>query len=163
MNVLRINYSCHDSTVWVVQDGPLMVAREEERLLRQKHTVAFTLQATTRCFEIVGLTPKEIDHAAVSIQPGLYWPKKVVYGLKLVPKPKPTWKQRRFLASEVQRIAVRQRSLHRWFDASFSAAPKPKLHVVPHHVAHAPGSRRMPDCRRVPYERSDAGFGVCDG
>jgi len=134
MNILGINYVYHDSTACLVQDGRLTVALEEERLTREKHTVAFPVQALTRCLDIAGLTPKEIDHVAVSIRPSQDWTKKGVYGLKLGVK------VRAFFKSEVLRIWLRQRALRAWFDATFTAAPRPKLHFVPHHLSHVVGS-----------------------
>ena len=56
VNILGLNYYYHDSTACVVKDGKLVVALEEERLTRQKHTSAFPEQAIKRCLEIAGLT-----------------------------------------------------------------------------------------------------------
>jgi carbamoyltransferase len=127
MNILGINYTFHDSTACLVQDGRQTVALEEERLTRQKHTNAFPVYALTRCLDTAGLTPQQIDHVAVSIQPGLDWTKKLVYGLKRGVKLNPF-------------SLFKQRALHAWFDATFTAAPRPKLHFVPHHLSHAVGS-----------------------
>jgi carbamoyltransferase len=134
MNILGINYVYHDSTACLVQDGQLTVALEEERLTREKHTVAFPVHALTRCLDIAGLTPEQIDHVAVSIRPSQDWTKKGVYGLKLGAKVRP------FFRSEVLRIWLRQRALRAWFDATFTAEPRPKLHFVPHHLSHVVGS-----------------------
>jgi len=134
MNILGINYSFHDSTACLVQDGRLTVALEEERLTREKHTRAFPVHAPARCLDIAGLAPKQIDHVAVSIQPGLDWTKKVVYGLKLGVKVRP------FFRWEVLRTWFNQRALRAWFDSNFTTAPRPKLHFVPHHFSHVVGS-----------------------
>jgi carbamoyltransferase len=134
MNILGINYFYHDSTACLVQDGRLTVALEEERLTRQKHTRAFPVHALTRCLDVAGLTPKQIDHVAVSIQPGLDWTKKVIYGLKLGMKVRP------FFREELRRTWFNARALRSWFEATFTAAPRPKLHYVPHHLSHVLGS-----------------------
>jgi carbamoyltransferase len=127
MNILGINYTFHDSTACLVQDGRLTVALEEERLTRQKHTNAFPVHALTRCLDIAGLTPQQIDHVAVSIRPGLDWTKKLFYGLKRGVKLNPF-------------SLLKQRALRAWFDVTFTAGPRPKLHFVPHHLSHAVGS-----------------------
>jgi len=127
MNILGINYTFHDSTACVVQDGQLTVALEEERLTRQKHTKAFPVHALTRCLDIAGLTTQQIDHVAVSIQPGLDWTKQLVYGLKRGMRLNPF-------------SLLKQRALRAWFEETFTAAPRPKLHFVPHHLSHAVGS-----------------------
>ncbi|MGI5940484.1 MAG: carbamoyltransferase [Thermoleophilia bacterium] len=140
MNILGINHAYHDSTACIVQNGRLTVAIEEERLTRQKHTVAFPRLAISRCLEMAGLAPRDIDHIAVSFQPSLDWPKKVVYGLRLAPKLKPTWQLQPFLRAEVRRIAIRKRDLQQWLNTFYSTGPKPRLHFVPHHLAHVVGS-----------------------
>ena len=127
MNILGINHTFHDSTACLVQDGRLTIALEEERLTRQKHTKAFPVHALTRCLDIAGLSPQQIDHVAVSIRPGLDWTKKLVYGLTRGVKLNPF-------------SLLKQRALRAWFDATFTAAPRPKLHFVPHHLSHAVGS-----------------------
>jgi carbamoyltransferase len=134
MNVLGINYSYHDSTACVVQDGKLTIAIEEERLTRQKHTTVFPLQAINRCLEATALTPADIDHVAISIKPYLDWHKKVLYGLKLGRRIGP------FLRNDAFQTYLKQRAFHRWRNATFGAVSKPEVHLVPHHVAHAVGS-----------------------
>ena len=134
MNILGINYFFHDSTVCVLKDGKLVVAIEEERLTRRKHTSEFPLQAIKRCLEIAGLTANDIDHVAVSIKPGLDWHKKLAYGLTIGKEIVPFCKQ------ELVRPIDKQRSLRRWYDKTFTGSKKPVLHFVPHHLAHIAGS-----------------------
>lgn len=136
-NILGLNYSYHDSTACLVQDGRLTVAIEEERLTREKHTIAFPRQAITRCLDMAGLSLHDIHHVAVSIQPTLYRARKSRYAMRFAASPA---KLRRFLATELRRTMLRQRRLHDWFDSSFSKGQRPRLHFVPHHVAHAAGS-----------------------
>lgn len=138
MNILGLNYVFHDCTACLVRDGRLIVAIEEERLTRQKHTDEFPLQSIARCLEVAGLAATDIDHVAVSYQPGLDWPKKLGYGLRLLatsPKGLPL-----FFHAEVMRFIYRQTAFHRWFDSAFPGPRKPVVHYVPHHLAHAVGS-----------------------
>jgi carbamoyltransferase len=138
VNILGLNYVFHDSTACLVQDGRLTVAIEEERLTRRKHTGSFPLMAVSRCLETAGLTPGDIDHVAVSYRPSLDRAKKAAYGLKLIPTSFGGFPA--FVNTEVKRIIQRQMAFRRWFEATFAAGPKPTIHQVPHHVAHAVGS-----------------------
>ena len=134
MNILGLNYFYHDSTACVVKDGKLVVALEEERLTRQKHTDMFPRQAITRCLEIAGLAAKDIDHIAISIQPRLDWPKKVAYGFRLGRKIRP------FIEFELLNAWRKQRILRAWLNTTFARDKKLKIHFVPHHISHAVGS-----------------------
>jgi carbamoyltransferase len=134
LNILGINYFYHDSTVCVVKDGQLVVAIEEERLTRQKHTNAFPLKAIKRCLEIAGLTTGDIDHVAVSINPGLDWSKKVAYAMKAGKNAVP------FAKFEIQGTRYKQQGLTNWFNSTYASGKKPTLHMVPHHISHVVGS-----------------------
>ncbi len=135
MNILGINYFFHDSTACIVQDGQLLVAIEEERLTRKKHTSAFPEKAVKKCLEVAGLNISEIDHVAVSIQPSKNWQSKVLYGIKNIKHSKP------FLKHELLGTYFKQKALKKWYKNTFgSLSNKPKIHFVPHHQAHAAGS-----------------------
>src|SRR5665647_3394763 len=81
VNILGLNYYFHDSTACVVMDGKLMVAIEEERLTRNKHTTEFPRRSIDRCLKIAGLTPQDIDAVAVSLEPTKDWATKVRFGI----------------------------------------------------------------------------------
>ena len=61
MKILGLNYFYHDSTACLVVDGKLVVAIEEERLNRVKHTNAFPYRSIKRCLEVAGLEPGDIE------------------------------------------------------------------------------------------------------
>jgi carbamoyltransferase len=134
MNILGLNYIYHDSTACVVKDGKLVVALEEERLTRQKHTSVFPEQAITRCLEIAGLAAKDIDHIAISYQPELDRHKKIVYGLRLGRR------IRRFIQYDILHSWLKQRTFIAWLNTTFATDKKPKIHFVPHHNSHVVGS-----------------------
>lgn len=134
MNILGINYFFHDSTACVVKDGKLVVAIEEERLTRKKHTNAFPLQAIKRCLEIAKITADDIDHVAVSIRPGMDWAKKLSYGLTIGKDLAP------FCKHELFGTMYMQKGLKNWFNSTFPGQKKPELHYVPHHLSHVVGS-----------------------
>ncbi len=134
MNILGLNYIYHDSTACVVKDGKLVVAIEEERLTRQKHTEAFPKQAIARCLEIAGLTAKDIDHIAISVQPRLDWPKKAAYGMRAWRKLWP------YVEGQVLDPRLKHKAFRSWLNATYAKDKKPVIHFVPHHVSHAVGS-----------------------
>lgn len=134
MNILGLNYIYHDSTACVVKDGRLVVALEEERLTRQKHTEVFPRQAIKRCLEIAGLTAKDIDHIAISVQPKLDWPKKAAYGIRTGRRIWP------FVEGQVLEPRQKQRGFRAWLEETFPKDKRPEIHFVPHHVSHAVGS-----------------------
>jgi len=134
MNILGLNYYYHDSSACVVKDGKLVVALEEERLTRQKHTSEFPEQAIGRCLEIAGFATKDIDHIAISIQPELDWPKKVAYGFRLGRKIRP------FIQLEIIHFLKKREALRAWLNKTFTTDKKPNIHFVPHHISHAIGS-----------------------
>jgi len=135
MNVLGINYFFHDSTACIVRDGKLVVAIEEERLSRSKHTGAFPEKAITRCLETAGMEACDIDHVAVSIKPDKDWRKKVLYGMRNLTHAKP------FIKHELLNAYYKQRGLRDWYERTWgSAAARPTLHFVPHHLSHAAGT-----------------------
>ena len=81
MNILGLNYYYHDTTASIVQDGKLIVAIEEERLTRDKHTWSFPYQSAQKVMEISNLSLEDIDHIAVSILPTLNVGARIRYGL----------------------------------------------------------------------------------
>jgi carbamoyltransferase len=134
MNILGINYYYHDSTACVVSDGQLLVAIEEERLTRNKHTHAFPHRSIAKCIEFSGLGFADIDAIAVSIQPALNWHSRMIYGLGHPGNLKP------FIRHEFINARYKQRELRAWYQSSWPGSKKPELHFIPHHLSHAAGS-----------------------
>ena len=135
MNILGLNYFYHDSTACIVAAGKLIVAIEEERLSRVKHTYAFPTLSIKKCLEVAKLRYEDIDCIAVSIKPTLHWPAKLWYGLRHLPKAKP------FINHEVIRARYKQKALWEWYDSIWPNRKRgPKVHFVPHHLTHAAGS-----------------------
>ena len=82
MNILGINFYYHDSTACIVSDGRLVVAIEEERITRKKHSTDFPVNAIEKCLEVARLTAADIDYIAVSVDPTLSMGKKIFYGIR---------------------------------------------------------------------------------
>lgn len=143
MIILGVNYFYHDTSACIVRDGELVVACEEERFLRQKHTWQFPHQAIAQCLAAANIGPDEVDHVAVSIDPRKDWLRKVAFGLTLGTKVAP------FVKHEVWRAWNRQREFASWFRQTWPGARRPRLHRVGHHLAHIAGSFFV-----SPYERA---------
>lgn len=143
MNILGINYFYHDTSACIVRDGELVVALEEERFTRQKHTWGFPHQAIARAIKAAGLTTADIHHVAVSIDPLKDWEKKAAYALTLGSRVKP------FIKHEYWRAFNKQREFKTWFNKTFPGPTKPQLHNVSHHLSHIGGSFYI-----SPYERA---------
>ena len=135
VNVLGINYYFHDSSACLLRDGLLVAAVEEERLSREKHTCRFPERAAEQCLRIAGLDYGDVDHIAVSVSPGRDWERKLVYALA-----HPMSGGFELLRYEVDKMQKRQRALFRWLREHWPLTQLPKVHFVPHHLAHAGGS-----------------------
>jgi carbamoyltransferase len=135
MNILGLNYFYHDSTACVVSDGKLIVAIEEERLSRVKHTYAFPYLSIKKTLEVAKLGYADIDSIAVSIKPTLHWPAKLWYGLKNLSNAKP------FISHELIRARYKQKEFWEWYTGIWpDRSLGPKVYFIPHHLTHAAGS-----------------------
>lgn len=133
MIILGINHFFHDTSACLVKDGELLVAVEEERFSRDKHTWSFPTRAIAQCFAATGIRPSDIDHVAVSINPTKDLGKKILYAAKLGTKSLP------FIKHEFFRARAKQKQLRQWFNATWPDN-KPQLHLIDHHLAHVVGS-----------------------
>ena len=144
MIILGINYFFHDSTACIVKDGQLVVAIEEERLSRNKHTGAFPQLAIDRCLRYAGLLAADVDRVAVSIKPSKDWHRKLAYGMRHVAHSKP------FLKHEIWNTYFKQGALRSWFHKTWpNRNARPRLEFIPHHLCHAGGSFLV-----SPFERA---------
>lgn len=144
MNILGLNYYYHDTTASIIKDGELIVALEEERLSRDKHTRSFPTLSSIKVMEIAGLKYEDIDHIAVSIKPTLNILSKIQYSVAHLSKAKP------YLKHELRRGINKQRTFWRWYNGNFGHLQrKPKVHFVPHHLSHVVGSFLV-----SPYEKA---------
>ncbi len=135
MNILGINHYYHDTTASIVSDGQLVIAIEEERLTRSKHTWAFPTQSIKRVIEESGLGYDQIDHIAISIKPTLNLGSKLVYGLAHITNARP------FLKHELMNGYRKQQAFWSWYNGHYDqSSRKPRVHFVPHHLSHAIGS-----------------------
>ncbi len=135
MTILGLNYYFHDSTACLVVDGKLIAAIEEERLNRDKHTRVFPHMAIDRCLKIAGLSYHDIDHVAVSIKPTHNLNKKIFHCLSHLKRLKT------FINHEFVHSYNKQKGFWNWYKYHWeNKKGGPKVHFIPHHFSHAPGS-----------------------
>jgi carbamoyltransferase len=135
MHVLGINYFFHDSSVCLVRDGKLIVAIEEERLSRDKHTTAFPELAIERALELAGVKADAIDAVAWAVKPSHNWTAKLRYAAVHGPNAS------EFLRYELRRNASRQAAFQKWMWRTWpNPLRRPRLHHVEHHLSHVAGS-----------------------
>lgn len=135
MAILGLNYVYHDTSACIVKDGELVVALEEERFTRSKHTSGFPINAIDRCLEVAGIQPDGIDHIAVSFDPRLHIGKKLAYAAQL------GLQGIELLKCEFLRPHRQQKVFWRWYAANWQGSDrKPKVHFIDHHRSHIAGS-----------------------
>ncbi len=134
MVILGLNTVFHDTTACLIKDGQLLIAIEQERLSRQKHTSAFPQAAIDACLAATGLTLADVDHIAVSFQPSLHLAEKMAFLLKNPKSALPIFRL------QMERFYWKYRELNNWYRQHFNGAKKPRLHWVPHHDCHAAGT-----------------------
>lgn len=135
MNILGLNYYFHDSTACIVQNDNLLIAIEEERLTRAKHTFKFPHRAIQRCLKDTSLAAADIDVIAVSIKPELDGFKKLKYAIRNFPKSLP------FLKYELSLYYWQRKEFWEWVKSTWpDKALRPAIHFIPHHLTHAAGT-----------------------
>ena len=135
MIILGLNYAFHDSTACIVRDGKLVVAIEEERLSRVKHTTEFPRLCVDKCLQVAGIEYDAIDHIAVSIKPTHMWKEKLFYGLRNLRS------VRSFSKRELVLPRARKKQLNIFLSKHWSQNnPQPTVHYIEHHLSHSVGS-----------------------
>ena len=130
MNILGINCVYHESAAALLLDGELVAAVEEERFNRIKHGKEadfdnphqFPERAIRFCLKHAGLTAADIDHVAYSFDPKM---RRKQYRAEW-------WDPR---LEETFRLRLGQ--VGGAIDELLGRSLGPRLHFVPHHMAHA--------------------------
>src|SRR6516165_10351612 len=68
-SILGLNAYHGDASAAIVVDGKLIAAVEEERFNRIKHWAGFPAQSICYCLEQGGISPRDLDHVAISFDP----------------------------------------------------------------------------------------------
>jgi carbamoyltransferase len=130
VNVLGINSVYHESAAALLVDGKLVAAVEEERFNRVKHGKPAEFdnphqlpeRAIRFCLKHAGLTAADIDHVAYSFDPKM---RRKQYRAEW-------WDPR---LEETFRLRLGQ--VGSAIDELLGRSLGPRLHFVPHHMAHA--------------------------
>lgn len=135
MNILGLNYFYHDSSACIVRDGKLVVALEEERFTRRKHTYLFPAQAISRCLKEARIGPEDVDAIAISAKPELDWGKRALHVATHLPRSLTLAKY------ELKLYYDKKTKFSSWYNATWPKGGKrPEVHWIPHHESHAAGT-----------------------
>src|SRR5258708_20630766 len=85
MLILGLNAFHADAAAWLVRDGKLIAAAEEERFRRIKHWAGFPSEAVRWCLEDAGVGLAEIDHVAINQDNRANLPRRLLYLAKSRP------------------------------------------------------------------------------
>jgi len=131
MKILGINAFHPDSSACLVIDGKVVVAIEEERLVRLKHWAGFPKLAIQACLENTGLNIHEIDKIAINRDPDAHKTEKILFAIKNRPS----------LNNILSRLKNRKNvgDIPQLIAKSFSIDEKlirDKIVPIEHHLAH---------------------------
>ena len=133
MVILGLNYIFHDSTACIIKDGDLVIAIEEERITRVKHTRSFPKNAIEKCLVLSELDYKDIDYIAISVKPNDQWFPRLIYIASHPLNMKPI--------NMHAGVLLKQREFWRWYRSKWQNQIKcPKVELIPHHLTHVAGS-----------------------
>lgn len=128
---MGINAYHGDVSAILVRSGEIVSAVEEERFRRVKHWAGFPSDSIRTCLEMAGVTPREVDHFAISRNPRANLLRKAIFTLSKRPSLDLVWDRIRNV-SRVRDVANR---LSEELGVK-SADVRRKMHWVEHHPAH---------------------------
>ncbi|HUP87897.1 MAG TPA: carbamoyltransferase C-terminal domain-containing protein [Longimicrobiales bacterium] len=131
MHVLGINAYHGGASACILRDGQLLCAVEEERFNRQKYWAGFPTTSIQHCLSVAGIDAREVDHVAMSRDPGANFLRKAVWALRRNPR----------LGYLTDRLINREKVKR--FDQTFCdelgvarGDVRAQFHHVEHHRAH---------------------------
>lgn len=139
MYILGINAFHPDASAALLKDGNLIVAVEEERLNRVKHSAGFPKQAVRYCLDKAGLTLDKIDHITFTndVTANLY----LKLGFVLFHFSPLAWPKfaRQYMKARLSKMLSVEKVLADCCGVSLDEVSA-KIHRVEHHYAHAASS-----------------------
>lgn len=130
MNVLGLSYDFHDGAAALVRDGRLVGVAAEERLSLQKHDSSYPALAVSSLLAQQGLEPGDLDEVAYYERPAVKYSRILTSGFARFPRG-----ARSFVAANKQWL--RDRLWVRTALSSRFGLPPSRVHMLPHHDAHA--------------------------
>ena len=85
MIVLGLNIFHGDAAACIIKDDKILIAIEEERINRIKHSSGFPIEAIKYCLEYSKIDISEIDYVCINRNPKLNLIKKISFVLKNKP------------------------------------------------------------------------------
>ena len=79
MFILGLNAFHGDASACIFKDGNLVVAAEEERFSRIKHSAGFPLKSIEFCLKKLNLNLDQVDYITINRNPNLRITKKIIY------------------------------------------------------------------------------------
>jgi carbamoyltransferase len=135
MNILGINAYHGDVSAVLVRDGELVAAVEEERYRRIKHIAGFPTTAIRACLDMAGVSPRDVQHVAVSRNPRAHLLRKGWFALRNRPGGGLVSDR----AANYRRVAAIPETVATALGLG-PGDPHPKVHWVEHHPAHLASS-----------------------
>jgi carbamoyltransferase len=131
MIVLGLNAYHGDASAAIVVDGNLIAAAEEERFNRVKHSAGFPARAVEYCLQAAGVAIGDVDHVAVSRNPGAHLQEKILFAVSR----RPSFAMLRDRLTNAARVRDIRQALARALGVPAETV-RARQHGVEHHRAH---------------------------
>jgi len=127
--ILGINSFHADASAALIKNGEVILASEEERFNRIKHSAGFPKKAIIWCLKEANISIKEIGHIAINTSPKAHFLKKIIFTIRNRPNPK-------FVLDKLK-LKMKKSSIENYLSEIFSEiTPSTKIHFIEHHLAH---------------------------
>ena len=131
MNILGINAYHGDVSAVLIRDGELVAAVEEERFRRIKHIAGFPDEAIKGCLAMAGVTPRDVDHVAISRNPRAHLWRKALFAVANRPKARMLTDR----AANYSKVNALPETVTTALGLT-NGDRRPTVHWVEHHPAH---------------------------
>ena len=129
MYILGLNAFHGDCSACLFKDDKLLVAIEEERLTRIKHTAGFPVNSIKFCLDYERIKLKDIELVAVNRNPNQRIVNKIIYAIKNAFNLKK-------LSNRISNLK-KINSLENEFEKNFGAKLNKKVVLVDHHLSQS--------------------------
>ncbi len=127
--ILGVNSFHADASAALIKDGKIILAAEEERFNRIKHSAGFPENAIKWCIEESGISIKDLSHIAINTSPKANFFKKLFFTLKNKPSPIFILEKTK---TKFKRTSYKSKLKELFDELNFNA----QVHFIEHHKAH---------------------------